>query len=95
MWVRGLKLIILNKIGLKITQVAPYVGAWIETYTFLRVLIEYKVAPYVGAWIETRQRRSCHVLLRVAPYVGAWIETVGKYNDEMCFNRRTLCGCVD
>ena len=30
MWVRGLKLVIRNKVEL-ISEVAPHVGAWIET----------------------------------------------------------------
>ena len=52
MWVRGLK----HKAAytlIEAMEVAPYVGAWIETFRFSvlgRVLL---VAPYVGAWIET------------------------------------------
>ena len=35
-------------------DVAPYVGAWIETFcSWFIILIRY-VAPYVGAWIETQ-----------------------------------------
>ena len=34
--------------------VAPYVGAWIETYNFVEVDPKLTVAPYVGAWIETK-----------------------------------------
>ena len=33
--------------------VAPYMGAWIETLTYLKYLNEIQVAPYMGAWIET------------------------------------------
>ena len=33
--------------------VAPYVGAWIETYLIYNVYLCTIVAPYVGAWIET------------------------------------------
>ena len=33
--------------------VAPYVGAWIETYPARIRMLTYHVAPYVGAWIET------------------------------------------
>ncbi len=36
-----------------ILHVAPYVGAWIETYSQVGIFDEYIVAPYVGAWIET------------------------------------------
>ena len=34
-------------------QVAPYVGAWIETCTASHGVVSSGVAPYVGAWIET------------------------------------------
>ena len=34
-------------------MVAPYVGAWIETFVSLDDSIKSDVAPYVGAWIET------------------------------------------
>ena len=34
-------------------KVAPYVGAWIETYQRQLWLWLCPVAPYVGAWIET------------------------------------------
>ena len=33
--------------------VAPYVGAWIETFTVISIFVVVLVAPYVGAWIET------------------------------------------
>ena len=33
--------------------VAPYVGAWIETFLTLSSISPALVAPYVGAWIET------------------------------------------
>ena len=39
---------------MKLTAVAPYVGAWIETADNMSVRHTYLVAPYVGAWIETR-----------------------------------------
>ena len=51
-WVRGLKLL-QPKLYQHQLQVAPLVGAWIETS---RERLEYslsKVAPLVGAWIET------------------------------------------
>ena len=74
MWVRGLKhhQIRVQTCGF---QVAPYVGAWIETQGRC---IEYErsfVAPYVGAWIETPPRCNISITASVAPYVGAWIET--------------------
>ena len=33
--------------------VAPYVGAWIETQSYMTEVDSSDVAPYVGAWIET------------------------------------------
>ena len=33
--------------------VAPYVGAWIETFQGAPFVTRSVVAPYVGAWIET------------------------------------------
>ena len=48
--------------GLKLTygasaardEVAPYAGAWIETYCFMPTSPITIVAPYAGAWIETK-----------------------------------------
>ena len=34
-------------------SVAPYVGAWIETFLTRSKNSLIAVAPYVGAWIET------------------------------------------
>ena len=34
-------------------EVAPYVGAWIETKDQIATMKHILVAPYVGAWIET------------------------------------------
>ena len=52
MWVRGLKLHFFL-MPLKLRRVAPYVGAWIETYDYDENGELLYVAPYVGAWIET------------------------------------------
>ena len=51
MWVRGLKL--KHSYLTKRINVAPYVGAWIETSRGGIFVYDGKVAPYVGAWIET------------------------------------------
>ena len=75
MWVRGLKQKKLSECK-TMEEVAPYVGAWIETACirlppnipckshpmWVRGLKHYSPAPPYG-----RQH--------VAPYVGAWIET--------------------
>ena len=51
-WVRGLKLT-WSIVSGKNSAVAPYVGAWIETFSFCIDSARRNVAPYVGAWIET------------------------------------------
>ena len=52
MWVRGLKhgCARCNETG---WQVAPHVGAWIETRSPTSMQGNLQVAPHVGAWIET------------------------------------------
>ncbi len=74
MWVRGLKhtfdLTMMSR-----AEVAPYVGAWIETTAGAVAWVCILVAPYVGAWIETTIVDSSQMARVVAPYVGAWIET--------------------
>ena len=55
--------------------VAPYVGAWIETYTPMALALVPSSHP---TWVRGLKRK---VLIglgynpSVAPYVGAWIET--------------------
>ena len=53
-WERGLKQYE-NEMKLWNNQVAPHVGAWIETFVRLGGLHIPRVAPHVGAWIETHQ----------------------------------------
>ena len=57
MWVRGLK----PEGGSRNvwnTEVAPRVGAWIETARRLARKGSQRVAPRVGAWIETFVKRK-------------------------------------
>jgi len=56
--------------------VAPLAGAWIETTTWLLVIILFGVAPLAGAWIETRYAGTPQISYKVAPLAGAWIETL-------------------
>ena len=83
-WVRGLK-----QRGTFGTpqgcQVAPRVGAWIETSNKGNERFVTSVAPRVGAWIETDVRRLVVQVLRVAPRVGAWIETSGLSGGKLKF----------
>ena len=60
---------------LRCKAVAPYVGAWIETFMQDSLVNAQRVAPYVGAWIETLNLANKGYVDEVAPYVGAWIET--------------------
>ena len=71
---RGLKLVLFG-LCCGGSTVAPYVGAWIETYSTHCGNCHFRVAPYVGAWIETSYACYGCILFIVAPYVGAWIET--------------------
>ena len=59
MWVRGLKLGDAER-DFGRCDVAPYVGAWIETPLRSPQCPACPVAPYVGAWIETVC--SAHIL---------------------------------
>ena len=73
-WVRGLK----HQHGelvFGLAEVAPHVGAWIETATLDSNCLPWLVAPHVGAWIETQESVKKMKEVRVAPHVGAWIET--------------------
>ena len=56
-------------------NVAPRVGAWIETTGHGGVRLGDEVAPRVGAWIETNMEIMTLHVDDVAPRVGAWIET--------------------
>ncbi len=73
-WVRGLKhmILFLRKYP---TDVAPRVGAWIETQKVRSLSNLATVAPRVGAWIETEIKVKENGVGNVAPRVGAWIET--------------------
>ena len=73
-WARGLKRLV-DKLW-SFVQVAPRVGAWIETPRKRRKAPAAQVAPRVGAWIETRARLYYLSSIAVAPRVGAWIETI-------------------
>ena len=74
MWVRGLKLAKLDEWCVKY-NVAPHVGAWIETLHHCKRFFGSLVAPHVGAWIETEAVGQRGITNIVAPHVGAWIET--------------------
>ena len=51
-WIETCKVLV----SIIVYYVAPYVGAWIETFARMaKISGSDKVAPYVGAWIETWQ----------------------------------------
>ena len=52
MWECGLKH---RLVGIRkdICNVTPYVGVWIETRLYRRIVNRFVVTPYVGVWIET------------------------------------------
>ncbi len=72
--VRGLKQLYKHQ-AIKLTWVAPRVGAWIETVLPNLTKENITVAPRVGAWIETHADGYITRSEDVAPRVGAWIET--------------------
>ena len=57
-------------------QVAPLVGAWIESSTSVLAAQVTFVAPLVGAWIESPDGGQQVSKDTVAPLVGAWIERI-------------------
>ena len=73
-WVRGLKQTEIHR-SLQRHEVAPLVGAWIETRNQAHNVLCRCVAPLVGAWIETAIAQRFGLMNLVAPLVGAWIET--------------------
>ena len=95
MWVRGLKHYG-SDVSFNLFQVAPYVGAWIETLYQAKNYHSKKVAPYVGAWIETLTM----LLVLQSSYVShpMWVRGLKRnHKNQLCFAEscRTLCGCVD
>ena len=76
-------------------NVAPYVGAWIETVMQLHIIGKTLSHPM---WVRGLKLAVFHrnkILITVAPYVGAWIETKRSLEVKPTLFCRTLCGCVD
>ena len=76
-------------------EVAPRVGAWIETTAALNAKNRRWVAPRVGAWIETNSALNAILDDVVAPRVGAWIETSSDLSLNTVVNSRPPRGGVD
>ena len=75
-WVRGLKHNLVF-ICFVFGEVAPYVGAWIETVVEELKQARAQVAPYVGAWIETRRYGGCQLSQRSHP---TWVRGLKLYS---------------
>ena len=75
-------------------HVAPYVGAWIETWDLDRLFDIQKVAPYVGAWIETSDIIYDEFFKPSHP---TWVRGLKRIitNEADKWFGRTLRGCVD
>ena len=74
--------------------VAPYVGAWIETFSLFKDSFNVSVAPYVGAWIETCYRSKTDVIRLSHP---TWVRGLKLFVQPADADNigRTLRGCVD
>lgn len=59
--------------------VAPFMGAWIETWENLRMEIEKMVAPFMGTWIETEIKGSA---FRTSKLLPSWKRGL-KYDGEL------------
>ena len=78
-----------------VQQVAPRVGAWIET-VYPAIFWHFGgVAPRVGAWIETAICYGRMKKRNVAPRVGAWIETQETARTDAAGRGRSPRGSVD
>ena len=78
-----------------IFQVAPRVGAWIETLNPCSFENLGLVAPRVGAWIETPFCLCISIILLSHP---VWVRGLKPNESEENIKRikgRTPCGCVD
>ena len=93
MWVRGLKPKKQLK-RLRARNVAPYVGAWIETTDKQTIEQQERVAPYVGAWIETPEDEENTDSFESHPM---WVRglKLKSLHKQKIVRSRTLCGCVD
>ena len=92
-WVRGLKQIHHTAMQRQ-NYVAPYVGAWIETWMAVFITSFRFVAPYVGAWIETGRQPLAFRYERSHPTWVRGLKLQQIYRTLLLWSR-TLRGCVD
>ena len=93
MWVRGLKLEPLTAPPSN-DDVAPHVGAWIETPVTGRLEETPRVAPHVGAWIETALLNTAGGLITSHPMWVRGLKLLSTLALRFILGR-TPCGCVD
>ena len=75
MWVRGLKRIFISTFA-DVEEVAPYVGAWIETSSRRHEVLLFLSHPMWVRGLKLLWQNITEHVEGVAPYVGAWIETL-------------------
>ena len=92
MWVRGLKLC--PTYSRYYARVAPYVGAWIET--FARVNL-HTVARSHPMWVRGLKHVNSVNLPVASESHPMWVRGLKHFYYHKINNgeRRTLCGCVD
>ena len=73
MWERELKQCVSYNISIK-EEVAPYVGACVETILLKNFIKFQEVAPYVGACVETDFSKFVSIIGSAIPYVGICVE---------------------
>ena len=73
-WERGLKLEEITDLY-KVINVAPLVGAWIETPNLNRIPHAHTSLPSWERGLKLGANYANPDLFKVAPLVGAWIET--------------------
>ncbi len=72
-WVRGLKPT--DYLSVQRDNVAPYVGAWIETNKLVYTTFYVRSHPTWVRGLKPKVWYNRGFGMSVAPYVGAWIET--------------------
>ena len=88
-WVRGLKLF---RLPMQASyNVAPRVGAWIETTSCSKACALFAVAPRVGAWIET-QKEFCGACKPLSHPV--WVRGLKLDHREPCVKCYRVAPCV-
>ena len=75
MWERGLKRLQWEVLDAR-DDVAPHVGAWIETPRKSHIRIIMESLPMWERGLKHRGQGGARPSPRVAPHVGAWIETL-------------------